>query len=141
MVCLRNICINSLHKGDNDDDDNNNILTQLDYKRRHDSVAKLLHDKRALKDTLLNESTPYYKYTLSKVLENDVACLYWDRGILTGKTVPHNRPDITLFEKTNKIFYLIDVCLSNSGNLQTAYSEKMIKYAELITEVKQQWQV
>jgi hypothetical protein len=35
MVCLRNICINTLHKGDNDDDDdddnnnnnnNNNIL-------------------------------------------------------------------------------------------------------------------
>jgi hypothetical protein len=22
MVCLRNICINTLHKGDNDDDDN-----------------------------------------------------------------------------------------------------------------------
>ena len=25
MVCLRNICINTLHKGGNDDDDNNNI--------------------------------------------------------------------------------------------------------------------
>jgi hypothetical protein len=24
MVCLRNICLNTLHKGDNDDDDNDN---------------------------------------------------------------------------------------------------------------------
>ena len=24
MVCLRNICINTLHKGDNDDNDDNN---------------------------------------------------------------------------------------------------------------------
>ena len=24
MVCLRNMCVNTLHKGDNDDDDNNN---------------------------------------------------------------------------------------------------------------------
>ena len=24
MVCLRNICINALHKGDNDDNNNNN---------------------------------------------------------------------------------------------------------------------
>jgi hypothetical protein len=24
IVCLRNICINTLHKGDSDDDDNNN---------------------------------------------------------------------------------------------------------------------
>jgi len=37
MVCLRNICINILHKGDNDDDDddddnnnNNNKKTKLD---------------------------------------------------------------------------------------------------------------
>jgi len=26
IVCLRNISINTLHKGDDDDDDNNNIL-------------------------------------------------------------------------------------------------------------------
>ena len=26
MVCLRNICINTLHKGDNDDDNNNKII-------------------------------------------------------------------------------------------------------------------
>jgi len=26
MVCLRNICINTLHKGDNDDDNNNNVV-------------------------------------------------------------------------------------------------------------------
>jgi hypothetical protein len=24
MVCLRNICVNTLHKGDSDDDDDNN---------------------------------------------------------------------------------------------------------------------
>jgi hypothetical protein len=24
MVCIRNICINTLHKGDNDDDDDDN---------------------------------------------------------------------------------------------------------------------
>jgi hypothetical protein len=27
-VCLRNICINTLHKGDSDDDDNNNNNTR-----------------------------------------------------------------------------------------------------------------
>jgi hypothetical protein len=97
----------------------------LDYKPRHGSVAKILHDKLALKYFLLNESTPCYKYNPSKVLENDMAHLYWDRGILTDKTVPHNHSDITLFKKTNKIVYLIDVSLSSSGNLQTAYTEKM----------------
>ena len=27
MVCLRNMCMDTLHKGDNDDDDNNNNNT------------------------------------------------------------------------------------------------------------------
>jgi hypothetical protein len=32
MVCLRNICINTLHKGDSDDDDNNNNNKNSDNK-------------------------------------------------------------------------------------------------------------
>jgi len=53
----------------------------------------------------------------------------------------YNCPDITLFEKTNKIIYLIAVNIPNVGNLQTAYTENMRKYAELSIDVKQQWQV
>lgn len=43
--------------------------------------------------------------------------------------------------KRRRIFYLIDANVPNSGNMQNAYTEKMRKYAELDTEVKQQWQV
>jgi len=53
------------------------------------------------------------------------------RECLTDKTVPHNCPDITLFVKTNKIVYLIDVSISNSGNLQAAYTEKMKKICRI----------
>ena len=31
MVCLRNICINTLHKGDNDDDDHNDHNDDNDH--------------------------------------------------------------------------------------------------------------
>lgn len=90
---------------------------------KHNSVAKILHQNLALNYFLLNESTLCYKYSPSKVLENNVAHLYWDRGIHTNKTVTCNCPDITLFEKTSKIVYLIDVSMPNSGNLQTAYTK------------------
>ena len=45
----------------------------------------------------------FCKYSPLEVLENNLARLCWDREILTDKTVPLNCPDITLFEKTNKI--------------------------------------
>jgi hypothetical protein len=95
----------------------------MDYRARHNNVAKIFHEKLALKYFIQKKSTSYCKYNPSKVLENNLACLYWDRGILVDKIVLHYRPDITLFEKTNKIFYLIDVRVTNSDNLQTSYTK------------------
>ena len=54
MVCLRNICINTLHKGDNDDDDdddddnnnnnNNNAGTSdIDTINNNDRIAETLY--------------------------------------------------------------------------------------------------
>ena len=72
--------------------------------------------------------------------ENNVARLYWDKEILNDKTASHNRPDVTLFENTNKNVYLIDVNIPNSGNLQTVRIEKIRKFAALSIEVQRQWQ-
>jgi len=42
---------------------------------------------------------------------------------------------------TNKIVYLSYVSIPNSGNVQTAETKRMRKYAELSIEMKQQWQL
>lgn len=59
----------------------------------------------------------------------------------TDKSVLHKHPDITLFEKSNNIVHLIAVSIPNLGNMQTAYTTKMGRYAEASTEVQQQWLV
>ena len=42
MVCLRNICINTLHKGDNDDDNNNKVLgSELSAKNKIQATGSL----------------------------------------------------------------------------------------------------
>jgi hypothetical protein len=43
-----------------------------------------------------------YKYTPGNVLENDNFKLYWNRSIITDKTILSNRPDITLMKEKNK---------------------------------------
>jgi hypothetical protein len=55
----------------------------------------------------------------------------------TDKSVLHIHPDITLFEKSNNIVHLIAVSIPNLGNMRTAYTIKMGKYAEASTEVQQ----
>ena len=59
--------------------------------------------------------------------------VHFGTGIITDKTVPLNCPDITLIEKTNKTVRLFGVSMTNSSNVQTAYTEKTRLYAEIST--------
>jgi len=43
--------------------------------------------------------------------------LYWHRNILTDKTVPFNRPDVTFMNKKTKNTFLIDKSVPNTHNL------------------------
>jgi len=46
--------------------------------------------------------SPYYKYTPANLLQNDNLKLYWNRSILTDKTIPFNGPDVTFMTKKTK---------------------------------------
>ena len=90
MVCLRNMCVDTLHKGDNDDDDDDDILFAINHRNNTGTnvivncdiywVAKLLqkgakrkiykplirtamlYDVRAgLSQTLMKENVAYLK--------------------------------------------------------------------------------
>ena len=116
-------------------------LTQTDYKYRHDQISAIIHQKLAKTNNLLKQTTPYYKYTPSTILENETHRMYWDRTIITDKTIHHNRPDITLIDKKNRITYLIDVAVPNTHNIQSTHAEKISKYTDLAIELKTMWKM
>jgi hypothetical protein len=65
-------------------------LAPTEYVKRHDELAKVIHQKLAEAAELNEDNSPYYKYTQASVLENDNFMLYWNRSILTDKTIPFN---------------------------------------------------
>jgi hypothetical protein len=73
------------------------------------------------------------------VLENDNFKLYWNRSIITDRTVPSNRSDITFTNKRTKNTFLIDIALPNTHNLAKTITEKQNKYQELAKEVRDMW--
>jgi len=77
---------------------------------------------------LIDDKSPYYKYTPVNVLENENFKLYWNRSILTDKTVPFNRPDITFMNKKIKKTFLTDIAVPNTHNLATTITDKQNKY-------------
>ena len=68
----------------------------------HDGLAKTIHQKLAEAAELIDDESPYYKYTQASLLENENFKLYWNRSILTDKTIPFNRPDITFMKNKTK---------------------------------------
>jgi hypothetical protein len=92
-------------------------LAPTAYIKRHDGVEKVIHQKLAEAAELTEDKCPRYRYKPAKVLENDSFKLYWNRSIITDRTVPSNRPDITLTNKKTKNTFLIDIAIPNTHNL------------------------
>jgi hypothetical protein len=69
---------------------------------------------------------PYYKHIPNTILENETIKLYWNRSLITDKTI-RNRPDITLVDKLSKTVYFIDIAIPNNHNLNAKYAEKLAK--------------
>ena len=114
-------------------------LAPTEYLKRHDGLAKIIHQKLAEVAELIEEKSPYYKYTPANVLENDNFKLYWNRSILTDKTIPFNRPDITFMNKKTKSTFLIDIAVSNTHNLAKTITNKQNKYQKLANEICAVW--
>jgi hypothetical protein len=107
--------------------------------KRHDEVATVIQEKLAEAAELTEDKCPYYRYKPANVLKNDSFKLYWNRSIITDKTVPFNRPDITFTDKKTKNTFLIDIAIPNTHNLAKTVTEKQNKYQELAKEIRAMW--
>jgi hypothetical protein len=93
------------------------VLTQSEYKKRHDIFAKIIHMNLAVKFNLLKDTQPHYIYKTESCLENDNCKLYFDRTVLIDIHIQHNRPDIIILNKQQKQAYLLDIAVPNSHNI------------------------
>jgi hypothetical protein len=77
-------------------------------------VANVIHQNLTEAAELIENKSPYYKYTPANVLENDYFKPYRNRSIITDKMIPANRPDITYTNKKTKNTFLIDIAVPNT---------------------------
>jgi hypothetical protein len=103
-------------------------LAPTEYVKRHDGVAKVIHQKLTEVAEFIEDKSTYYKYAPATVLENDNIKLYWNRSIITDKTISSNRPDITFINKKTKNTFLIVIAVPNTHNLAKTIINKQNKY-------------
>jgi hypothetical protein len=80
-------------------------MANEEYIKRHNNVAKIIHQKLAYEQQLIKEKVLTFKYEPDAVLENTRYRIMWDRSVVTDKTIPANRPDIIMTDGVNKHTY------------------------------------
>ena len=101
-------------------------LAPTEYVKRHDGLAKVIRQKLGQIAELIKDRNPYYNYKPANVLENENFKLCWSRSILTDKTIPFNRPDITFMNKNTRNNFLIDIAVPYTHNLANNRQTKQV---------------
>jgi hypothetical protein len=114
-------------------------MVNEEYIKRHNIVAKVIHQKLVSEYQLIKEKVPTFKYEPDAVLENTRYRIMWDRSIITDKTIPANRPNIIATDCVNKYTYLIHIAVPGTISLEKTYQEKTNKYIELADEIRRIW--
>ncbi|KAI8428025.1 hypothetical protein MSG28_002319 [Choristoneura fumiferana] len=109
-------------------------LANGEYLHRHNLVARIIHQQLALRYGLVDSEVPYYRYVPAPFLENGRATLYWDRSVITDRTIVANKPDIVLTDRSNRQAVLVDITIPHDENLVKAEKDKLSKYLDLAHE-------
>ena len=113
-------------------------LAQREYKRRHDTVAKLVHWKLCEKHNL-ERKEKWYEHCPEGVVEDDDVKLIWDINIQCDNVIEARRPDLILINKKAKSCVIIDVSIRGDCRIREKEIEKIEKYQNLKKELKRLW--
>ena len=117
-------------------------LAQNDYKKcRHDKIAAIIHWNYCKKFgfACTEKYHEHFVETKMKVLENDEVKLLWDFSIQTEKRIEHNKPDIVVLDKKQKLCLIIDVACPFDTRIKKKEQEKIEYYNDLKYEILKCW--
>ena len=110
-------------------------LAQRDFKRRHDTVAKLIHWKLCEKYNL-DRKEKWYEHCPERAMEDDDVKIIWDINIQCDNVIEARRPDLILINKKAKSCVIIDVSIRGDCRIREKEIEKIEKYQNLKKELK-----
>jgi hypothetical protein len=67
--------------------------------------------------------------------------ILWNQQVQTDRTIPNNKPDITIRDNEKGTCMLIDVAIPGDRNVIKKEAEKFLKYKDLTIEIQRMWNV
>ena len=110
-------------------------LAKRQYKIRHDTIGRRVHWELCRKYGI-ECSEKWYQHIPEKIVTtaDEKVEILWDDTI--DGSIKHNRPDITVKDKTEKKWYFVDVTVPQDHRVVMGENEKIDKYLELATKVR-----
>ena len=112
-------------------------LAQREYKRRHDTAAKLVHWKLCEKHNLESKEK-WHEHCPEGSVEDDFK-LIWDINIQCDNVTEARKPYLILVNKKAKSCVFNDVAIPDDCRIGEKETEKIEKYQNLKTELKRLW--
>ena len=107
------------------------ISSNLYLQDRHNPIAKIVYDQILDNYGIENKSNP----PLSILTTTDCD-IWWDEKIKVPNAVKHNKPDIILWDKKQKLCKIIDISAPLDINIEKKYQEKINNYIHLVSELE-----
>ena len=115
------------------------MLAQKQYKIwRHDKVAQIIHWNLCGRWGF-ERNGRWYDHTPEPVLESEKVKILWDFKIQTDHKLEHNRPDIVVMNKVNKVCHIIDIACPFDTRVSKKEQEKVEVYQDLKREITRLW--
>ena len=86
-------------------------LTQKEYKRRHDNVAKKVHWDLCKKNGL-EYTEKWYEHVPEGAVENEKVKVLWDINVQCDSVIEARRSDIILIDKKERKGIIIDIAVT-----------------------------
>ena len=114
------------------------MLTQKEYKRRHDKVCLDIHWVLCKKYGV-KVCERWYEHKVEPIIENGIVKILWDVCIQVDRQIEHRRPDIVVIVVNTNKCLIIDVACPVGNNLILRRNEELDNYSELRLEIARIW--
>ena len=115
-------------------------LTQKEFKRRHDNVAKKVHWD-ICKTNGSEHSEKWYEHAPEGAVENEEINVLWDINIQCDNLIEARRPDLRVIDKKEQKGIMGDIAVPADVREEEKEKEKLEKYQDLKREIRRLWKL
>ena len=110
--------------------------SNLNLNVRHNLIGKNIYDQVRATDNDNKEKRTHTNKVPPSITKLGSTEIWWDKPIAATSKIPHNRPDMVIWDAGNKTCKIIDVCVPLDSNLGLREKTKRDNYIPLVYQLQ-----